>query len=492
MKIPCAAFLIAIAGLCTGVAGAMPVHAASLWDIYQLALKNDPAFLQAQANYEAALENKPIARAGYLPDLSLNASKSRTYSSGTSSNQAGGSAGRSPAFGSSAKSSAPRDTQYGLQLTQPIFDWALWENIEQADASVAQAQAVFLAAQQSLIVDTATAYFAVVTARDTLAADHAATEADARLLAQAKAGFRVGTARSTDVEQARAAFDQAIAIEIGAQQQVIAAQESLRVITGEPVGALQKPPVNMPLRRPDPDNPAHWVEQASRANPNLKAAQAGAEIAARGVGIEQAGHLPTLDLAASYDRDHASGSVADTSDTDERQATLDLNVPLFVGGSVNARVTQAQRALDAAKDQVQFVSRQTVQQTRTAYLGVLTGISQVQALRQSVASNQTALKATQIGLQVGNKTLTDVLLAVQNLETAQTAFAQARANYLTSVLTLEQAAGTVDARDLQAISALLTAPAPAMNTTTPTLPASAATTPVIAPAAVSSARSGRR
>lgn len=488
MKIPCAAFLIAIAGTCAAGAGA--VQAANLWDVYQLALQNDPVYLQAQANYAVALENKPIARAGYLPNLSLNGSAARSWGSGVG--VATARSGASSALGAGNKSVAPRETEYGLQLTQPIFNWARWQSIEQADASVAEAQAVFLSAEQSLIVDTANAYFAVITARDTLAAAHAATEANARLLAQAKAGARVGTESSTDLEQARAAFDQAVAVEIGAQQQVIAAQESLRAITGEPVGELQKPAANMPLRRPDPDDPVHWVNQAVSANPNLHAAQAAVQVAAHGVGIERAGHFPTLDLTADAQKVHQYGSTATTSDISSRQATLGLNVPLFAGGGVTAQVTQAKRVLDAARAQMQLVNRQTAQQTRSAFLGVLTGISQVSALRQSVAANQTALQATQIGLQVGNKTLTDVLLAVQNLEAAQTAFAQARDGYLTSVLVLKQAAGTLDANDLRAISGLLTTPAPVPNTTVPSTPASAATTPVVAPAAVTGAPHARQ
>ncbi len=77
-----------------------------------------------------------------------------------------------------------------------------------------------------------------------------------------------------------------------------------------------------------------------------------------------------------------------TQDLSGNTAILQFNMPLFSGGGVSAQVTQAQRQYDAAMDQVKLVTRQTVQQTRTSYLGVLTGISQVRALRQSVKSKQ--------------------------------------------------------------------------------------------------------
>ncbi|MGH8280381.1 MAG: TolC family outer membrane protein [Gammaproteobacteria bacterium] len=464
-------------------AASIPAQGANLWDVYQLALKSDPTYQTAVATYQAALQNKPIARAGYLPDLSFNATKSASRTYGTSLNQVGTGPGGQPIFGSIYNAISGQNRQYGLQLTQPLFNWNTWETIKQADASVAEAQATLIAAQQSLIVRTATAYFAVLTARDTLAADHTASESNAKQLEQARAQFKVGTVPITNVEQAQAAFDQAVATEIGAQQQVISAEESLRAITGEAVGALQEPPTDMPLRTPVPNNAQQWVDQATKVNPNLLAAQAAAEVAARAVSIKRAGHLPTLDLTASYNRNNSTGSIFSTSQTDSRQIMLNFNMPLFSGGGVSAQVTQAQRQYDAAQDQVQLVSRQTVQQARTAYLGVLTGISQVNALRQSVKSNQTALKATQVGLQVGTETIVDVLLAVQNLATAQTGFAQARDNYLTSVLTLQQAAGTIDPQNLQQINALLTVPVPVADMAPPTMPPPAVTSPSLAPAA---------
>ncbi len=452
-----------------GFMAATPVYSADLWDVYQLAVKNDPIFRQAQANYEAALENKPIARAGYLPNLGLNASKSYSTIYGTSLTQTGTTSGGQPILGNVYNSTAGRDTQYGLQLTQPLFNWAAWENIKQADASVAQAEAQYVAAQQDLIVRTATAYFNVITARDTLAADHAATAANEKQLDQSKAKYQVGMSAITDVQNAQAAYDQSVATEIGAQQQVINAEESLRAITGQPVGELQEPVANMPLRTPTPDNTQQWVSQALKQNPNLMAAQAAAQVAGRQVSIKRAGHYPTLDLTASYGRNNSTGTIFNTYHTNQKQLMLNFSMPLFSGGGVSAQVTQAERQYDAAQDQVELVTRQTVQQTRTSYLGVLTGISQVRALQQSVKSNQTSLQAMETGMRVGTRTIVDVLLARQNLVTAQTNYAQSRDNYLTSVLQLKQAAGILAPQDIRQINALLQVPTPmpSMNTQAP-------------------------
>ncbi|MGH8399870.1 MAG: TolC family outer membrane protein, partial [Gammaproteobacteria bacterium] len=390
-----------VLGLATaGFMAAASAQGTDLWDVYQLALKNDPTFAQAEANYQAQVENKAIARAGYLPNLTLSASRQRNENNG---DQIGVT---NTGFGLTNFQSTTYNTNYSLQLRQPIFDWAAWKTMDQADASVAQAEATYQAAQQDLILRTATAYFSVLNARDTLAADQATKNALSKQLEQAKEKYQVGMSAVTDVQEAQAAYDQAVANEIGAQQQVITNEEQLRAITGEPVGDLQEPVPDMPLRSPDPANAKQWVEQAVKQNPNLLAAQAAAQVAAAAVGIKQAAdYYPTLDLVASRSKNNSTGNnIFDLSNTTGTTAQLQLSFPLFSGGGATAQVTQAQRQYDAAQDQVKLVTRQTEQQTRTAYLGVLTGISQVQALKQSVQSNQTSMQATETGMTVGTRT----------------------------------------------------------------------------------------
>ena len=444
--------------------GATQAQAGDLWDIYQLALQNDPTYLQASATHDAAVEGKAIARAGYLPSLGVTGSRTGSTAYGTELTEVN----PNPlTFGNVYTVIPGKDVQYGIQLNQTIFDWGVWHNIEQANANVAQADATYVAAQQSLILRVATAYFNVLNARDTLAADHAATEANAKQLEQAKEKYDVGMSAITDVENAQAAYDQSVATEIGAQQQVTNQEESLRAITGQPVGDLQEPSPDMSLRTPDPNNAQQWVDLALKQNPNLLAAQAGADAASAFIDVKRGGEFPTLTASYSYGRNNASGSIFNTADTRQRQWMVTASIPLFSGGGVNAQINQAERQYDAAVDNVKFVNRQTEQQARTAYLGVLTGISQVTALKQSVKSNQTSMDATETGLQVGTRTIVDVLTSRQNLLTAQTGFANARYTYLENVLQLKQAAGSLSEDDIKQINAVLQVKAPTNATGIP-------------------------
>ena len=439
-----------------------PSRAADLWDVYQLALKNDPTYATADANYRAALENAPIARAGYLPNISASGTRQINKTSGQvplafdpTTNSYIESSGRFRSY----------TTGYTAQLTQPIFDWSAWQSIREADASVAQAQALFVAAQQDLIVRTATAYFDVITARDAMAADHAATEAYRTELQQAEGRYKAGSGTVIDVQNARAAHDQAVATEIAAHQQIVNAEEALRAITGASVGVLQEPVEELPLREPDPANGVRWVDTALAQNPNLRAARAAADLASRNVAIKRSGHYPTVSLVLSHTHnrnDQYSAiqglDIGQSQSLNGNSIMLQLNVPIYAGGAVRARVTQAERQYEAARDQVKLARRQTEQTARTDYLGVLSGISQVKALRQSVKSNEISLHYMEAGMRIGTRTIVDVTLARQSLVAAQTAYAQSRAAYLTGLLRLKQAAGILGPEDLKQISVLLQVP----------------------------------
>jgi len=451
-------------------------QAADLWDIYQLALKNDATFQQAQANYEATAEDKAIARSGYLPNITLSGRRSRTRTGGEQSQFVGKN------FEPIQISATDYNTTYSATLTQAIFDWGAWHAMDHADAQAAQADAQFTAAQEDLLQRTTTAYFNVLNARDTLRADRAAADANAKQLEQAKEKYEVGMSAITDVENAQAAYDQSAANLISAQQQVITNEEQLRSIINQPVGELMEPSVDMPLRSPDPNSSQQWVDMALKQNPNLLAAHSGADAAGANVDVQRGAELPVLSLGLQHSKniDDQTGTQAfvfngtpvsqpftSPSNFNNNVAYLQLSWAIFNGGGAWARTTQAQAQYNAAVANVNLVTRQTEQQARTAYLGVLTGISQVTSLKQSVKSNQTSMDATQTGMEVGTRTIVDVLTARQNLLTAQTSFSNARYTYLESLLTLKAAAGILTEQDVKQINALLQVPSPEADMTVP-------------------------
>jgi len=440
--------------------------AKDLVGVFEDAVHNDPVIRQADANRLAAREARPQALAAVLPQLD-----------GTAGVTGDHNAGEQPIFGTNPNGtplviSAPAmlDTStrtWGLNLRQNLFSWANWMTLKEASREVAQAEATYQAAEQQLILRVAQAYFNVLAAEDGLEANQASLEAISRQLDQANKRFEVGLIAITDVQEAKAARDTAAAAVIAAKRTLATSEDQLQEITGEKYPQLAKPGTDMPLKSPEPADQSRWVNISLEQNLSLISSRLGAEIARDNVRVAVGGHLPTLDLVAgrSFLRQGVNENFAgerfryDTYGND-RQIGVQLTVPIFSGGFTQSKVRQTQYLWIAAKEAVVQSSRATERQARDAYLGVISGIARVQALRQALESSRTALKATEAGYEVGTRTAVDVLNSRKTLVQAQTDYSGSRYDYILSVLQLRLAAGNLDRAQLTDVNNWLTVAAP--------------------------------
>jgi len=461
-------------------------HATDLWQVWQLAKANDPAFKQAAANRNASMEAKPQAWAQLMPSIDLNAS--RTWDNNASD--------RLNFFGSQVvpvnSSSNTTENQWGAQLTQTLFNWQRITALQGADYSVAQAQATYEATTQNLIVSVAQAYFNVLNARDVLDADTANQQALSKQYEQSQQQYKVGLAAITGVKQSEAAYEQARAQVIADRQSLAQAEEALRAITGRYIKDLEAPKSKLPLNPPDPHSAKAWVKRGLDQNPNLMAAQMSQKAAQNQVTQQEGGYMPSVNLVLQHTHQATGGnssyyvpgggstrSPADSHSTDN-QIGLQLSWNIFNGGATRSSVKQSQYQADAAMAQEISQRRSVEQNVRNAYLAVLSGIAQVQATRQSVASSKVSLQATQAGLKVGTQTVLDVLTSRKDLLSAQKSYYNARYGYLVSVLQLEQAAGTLSPDDIKRLNAWLVPRSAAPSATA--MPAASAAAPMSAPA----------
>jgi outer membrane protein len=460
--------------IASGLLAAPLMAQENLMDIYQRALQNDPAIREAEANYLAQAEAKPQARSNILPGLSFSGSKAHQFSQSSSPAVVQGS-GQSIGVGTEFVSD--RD-QWGVSLTQTLFDWARFTQLKQADKRVMKAETDYNAAKQDLLIRVSDAYFNVLAAEDNLASAVSARESVARQLEQAQRRFDVGLIAITDVQQSQAGYDDAVATEIEAQRVLATSHEQLREIIGDIVTDLANPMDDLPLLTPDPANAEQWVQTALSQNLALLSSRINADIAQDDIEIQRAGRLPTLSLSAGYTDSTTDqvytifnpppgGTVRNpsTSSPHGYNWSLDVRVPIFTGGLNHSRIQQSVYTHRAATETLERIARQTERQTRDSYLGVISKISQVRALRQSVESNRTALRATEAGFEVGTQTTVDVLQSQNNLRRAETSYSRSRYDYIMDVLRLKQAAGGLSVDDLQQVNGWLQAggqnPAPA-------------------------------
>jgi len=440
----------------------------SLIDIYKRAVENDPAFREAEAQYLATSQVKPLARSSLLPGLSL---------SGTRGNQNFDVAGGAVATtGQAAGTRSIRDSDahsWTVALSQTLFDWGQLKTLKQADKRVAQAETTYEAAKQDLTTRVATRYFAVLAAEDNVASAQSAREAISRQLEQAQRRFEVGLIAITDVQQSQAGYDNAVAEEISAQQVLATAHEFLREIIGEDVAKIAGPKEDFPLLTPDPASPQEWVKRALAENLTLNATRLNYDIANDQIDIDRGSRLPKLSLSASYQDGTqdltqtvfyaAPNPLCAVSPCTSFSPTLptsktwsvDLRFPIYTGGYNSAKIQQSVYNSRLAEQTVERITRQTERQTRDSYLTVISDVSRVRALKQSVESNRTALRATEAGFEVGTQTTVDVLVAQNSLRTAETSYSNSRYSYLLAVLALKQAAGSLSEADIMEIDGWL-------------------------------------
>lgn len=453
---PISSVFIALAAL----AAAPASQAASLLEVYQQALQSDPLIHEAEALRLAAQEAAPQARGFLLPQLGASGSWTTASQDGSQLQ-----------FVEATQSlqtfdfESERDTlQWSLNLTQTLFSWDQFVGMKIANKIVARSEVVYEAAQQDLMIRVVQRYFDVLAAEDRLASIHADREAIARQLEQAQQRFEVGLIAITDVQESQAAYDQAVAAEIGAKRELATARELLREITGEYVPELDAPTEEFPLVPPNPAEVKAWVDLAMEQNLNLLASRFDERIARDEISFRRSGHYPTVELVAGRTHDDITGEsrfgdspfAPNESLVDGNFIGVQLSIPLFTGGRTSSLVREAVYLHRASMERLQLVARETERATRDAYLGVLSEISRVQALEQAVASSRTALEATQAGFDVGTRTIVDVLDSQRALYQAITNYYQSRYVYIGNVLRLKQAAGTLKVQDLEQIDRWLT------------------------------------
>jgi outer membrane protein len=422
--------------LLAGLSCITTVRAENLLDIYRLAKQNDPTYLAAVAEYNAAKESSPQAWAAVLPHVGLNANHSEYDQKYT-------------AFGNTS-SGTYHSNSYTLSLTQTLYHKEQFDRISQADAQVGQAEAKFNSAKLNLIVRAAQRYFNVLSAADTLAFAKANKKAIEQQLQQTKQRFEVGLTAITDVHEAQARYDASVASAITAQNQYAIRQEELREITHQAPGSLAILEEDSPLLSPEPANVENWVKTALDRNLLLISARKAMEAAQLGIGVARAGHYPTLDLEANYTNYDANGGF--TTKNDGTTVSLVLNFPLYAGGGVSSASRQAAAQYQQAMELYEQQRRSTERGTRNSYLTVIADISTVKALKQALKSSQTALEATKAGFEVGTRTAVEVLDSQQLVYQARSNYSKSRYDYILETLLLKQSAGTLTEADVDSIN----------------------------------------
>ncbi len=445
--------------------GPLTASANSLLEIYELALKNDAQLKADIAAYEAAQELRNLNRAGLLPQINASATYAETDND-ISNN------GSTPVLpdptlpnpgGSNVGNVNSTRTGWEISLQQPLFNMASWYTYKQGVKLSEQAEAQFGAAQQSLIVRVAEAYFNVLRSVDTLEATMAEANALSHQLEQTRQRFEVGLTAITEVHEAQAAYDSATAATLEARGNLNINFEALEVLTGQSHEQIAPLAPQFPVVEPVPADRHEWVKFSLTNNYSLKAARLAADAASQVAKGARAGHLPTVTASlgySDYDDDGERYGVPQDLNTEGTSVGVTLNVPIFSGGRVSAQRRQTLAQATQSQEIFNNTQRSIIQSTRALHLSVETGVARVQARKQAIVSSQSALEATQSGYEVGTRNLVEVLQSQRQLYQARRDYATALYDYIINTIQLREAAGMLTPADVQEVDKWLQDNAP--------------------------------
>lgn len=429
-----------------------PAAANQLLQIYGEARANAAQFDAARAAYQAGLEAWPQARAAILPSLSATASYASVEREVEETAFAGGPRGPSAPLTDDFNA-----VTYGVELRQPLFNWAIPATLSQGRARADIAKLEFLDAKQSLVGRVLDGYVDFLRAQAALRLTRAEKAAIAADLKRARGRYEVGAIAITGLRQAQAALDLAQSRIISARARLDRKRETLRRLTTHWYESLPGVPKNFDPQMPAMGPMKRWVQRAFRYNPEYLVALRKANIAEEQIQQQRADFIPTVDLVASYQATDNTDFVYGGANNSATIA-LEARWLLFAGGRNLSEVRQAKARYAKAMAKVEAVRRQIASATRNAYRQVKTELRRLEALEQAIQSARIAYKSVRAQFRLGERNQSDVIDARRDLYSAIIKRAQARYDFVSALTQLRLAAGVLSVEDLKRIDSLLVPP----------------------------------
>lgn len=431
--------------LCLGMLATMPAFAApavtSLGELFSIAHDSEPGYRAAKASLDASRARTREAFGAMLPQISATATSNgnrRRYDE------------------LDAVTRTLHDRYHGdtgqVSLTQPLWRPANTASLHQAEQVERQTEYQLKDTEQQLYQKLASAWFDLMEARD--AVEFTAAQRDA-LRAQwdiARRAVELGAQGEPQADDAHAKYEEAAADAASAEADHATKLAALEQWVG-PAEDLQQPYLDDQLELPDlvGDDLDAWLARIDTSSPALRAASRAIVAAEEEVSKQRAGHQPTLDMVASYgNTDQNVGNFPGQAGYRIRTFVvgLQLNVPIYSGGTQSAKVAEALALRDKARDDLEAARRQAILNVKTAFLTWRAGLAKAHAARIAIASAQRALAVAERGSERGLKTQADTLAARQQIAASRRDMRKGRYQQLTSYIKLRATLGDLDIADV--------------------------------------------
>ncbi|RYF59436.1 MAG: channel protein TolC [Comamonadaceae bacterium] len=428
---------------------AAPARGMDLQDAYEAALLQDATTRAARAAVQASDERVHQAKAQLYPNISLSAGYLRNNLDRTQPNILGQEVTVNDRYPSRNAT---------LTVRQPLYRKAITVGIDQTRAQRDDAQAGLQRETQKLAVRVADAYTRILFARDQLGFIEAQKAATTTQLDAARKLFAGGSGTRTDIDEAQARLDMALADELQAGQEQAYAQRQLALLINAPVDLTALRPLaadRLATWSPSAAGLQDWLSKAEAQSPELRQLQARLESARLDVERARTGHLPTVDAVAQWSRSDSESTTSPSARYVNRSIGVQLNMPLYAGGYVNATTREALARQTQAEELLEATRRDLALRVTTEYRSVTEGRLRVHALEQAARSADQLAQSSRKSMQGGVRTLVDVFNADQRSAQTQRDLARARYEMLVAYVRLQALAGADEGAGIAAVNALL-------------------------------------
>ncbi|MCG8611393.1 MAG: TolC family outer membrane protein [Pseudomonadales bacterium] len=344
--------------------------------------------------------------------------------------------------------------RYTLSASQVLFNWEAFKNIERAGYQVSQSEWRMRDALATVILDSAERYIDVLSSADNLALVKAEKETVENQLLQFERLYEKGMVRITDLLDVQTKRDTIVADGIEAQGNLDIAKEAMAELTGRFVQDYAAFPDKFSLPVLDPD--ADWVKASLANNLQLNALTDSLRAAEANYRRMKAGHLPTLDFQLSYsDSDIGFDNSEILNGTQTTVAALNINIPIYSGGTTSARAREAFNQWQMEKLEYERLSREVSKQAREAEVNARSSLERITANQYRVNSAEKSYEAMNTSFKLGAVTVSDVVESLQQSYQAKRDLQFSRYNYLKSWLRLKYLSGELTLATVEDINRLL-------------------------------------
>ncbi len=410
----------------------------TLYDVYAQALAADPRVKISQYRVEVGKAQEDSAFGALLPQASVAAQLSDN----------------DVKYDSDEPDQSYDGERYVVQVRQTLFNWRTLSNRAKAEKLVAQREAELLDVMGMLLVDVSDRYFQVLLADGGVALLRDEEALVGQQLRETEALYERNLVPVTDYLETQARTDMVRTQLIEAENLAALAREELSALTGAPVGELA--PIDKDFTLPSLDNTVdYWTSLSMSNNPLLDSKREAVKVALEAVEEQKGGHYPTFDLILSAQRSDVGYDNQVSQQRDSGYIGVDINLPLFSGGSTSARVREAWSQYYIAREEEEAARREVLKLIRGAWLNTRSNRKRIDSAALSVKSATKSYEAMSKSFSYGTVKTADVLAALHFRTRAERDYQEALYNYLVSWLTLKRESGTIDASDLEQLNSWL-------------------------------------